>query len=55
MVDLGKTRSSFLLSVLGIGVTVGHRVDGVVPPEEKSAGRQMIIITFGTKLFVEAE
>lgn len=34
---LGQKSRSFLLSVLGISVTVGYRVDGIVPPEEKSA------------------
>lgn len=30
----------FLLPVLGIKVTVGHRVDRIVPPEEESEGRE---------------
>lgn len=33
-------KKSFLLPVLGIKVTVGHRVDRIVPPEEESEGKE---------------
>ena len=33
-------RNVSLLSVLGINVTEGHRVDGIVSPEEKPAARE---------------
>lgn len=38
---VGRVLRSFLLSVLGVSVAVGHRVDGIVSPEEKSAARGM--------------
>lgn len=36
---IGWLEKRFLLPVLGIDVTVGYRVDGIVPPEEESAAR----------------
>ena len=51
---LGRVNVSegFSLPVLGVDVTEGYRVDGIVSPEEQPAGREVINSVFSTFLYL---